>query len=462
MGRYSLNLRPIYGPNEPTGGELISRGIGGALEDYMNVQNARRTERNQVGAAGGTILPDDPENSIGGRFRKIKRGIGALLGRNGGAPGQAPPPNQGTDIGASQGGYTDYGGFTHQIPRMPNSASDPTYGGPMTGQSPYGDREAMDENPNMMNRPSAGWDERIPANVTGNPMARGPSSMPPVNGTQGGQQRYVNEADQLYPKQGPPSGAPAANQYGGAGGGGGGNSRIGQAIGGSLGDNETYTYEGSGGMRARMPNVIGQAHMQADAKSMLSDIEDEKKIKALVDAGMDPREARARVLNNVVRYDETFGQQRGGANGRGGMTQSERLEIQDRMDRRAAASASLQRQLAGIRSGDSRSRMTLTQQIAEMRQQQQADLALLRSDQQEATSADAAANKLQTDPIAGNTPEGQAAAAAARQRAEAARGRTATDRTRAALPPLSAAQKTRASTDARYKAFLQSQGYRLP
>lgn len=74
---------------------------------------------------------------------------------------------------------------------------------------------------------------------------------------------------------------------------------------------QPYVYEGATGARYSVDPLHG-ARVAEAGKSLGED----DKIQALIDAGMPAAEARARVLNNVVRYDETFGQQtRGRAGG---------------------------------------------------------------------------------------------------------------------------------------------------
>lgn len=97
--------------------------------------------------------------------------------------------------------------------------------------------------------------------------------------------------------------------------------RIGAAI-------QPYDYEGVRGRHYAIDPLYG-ARVQAEGRMMTDRVEDERKIQSLVDAGMDPKEARARVLNNVVRYDETFGQQRAS---RGGLTFEQRQSLQREHD----------------------------------------------------------------------------------------------------------------------------------
>lgn len=78
---------------------------------------------------------------------------------------------------------------------------------------------------------------------------------------------------------------------------------IGRALDAS--DDTSYEYEGVHGDRYR----VDPQH-ESRQKLAVQHSEEQRKIQSLIDAGMPEGEARARVLNNVVRYDETFGQYR--------------------------------------------------------------------------------------------------------------------------------------------------------
>lgn len=94
-------------------------------------------------------------------------------------------------------------------------------------------------------------------------------------------------------------------------------------IGNALGN---YTYEGIGGQKYSV-DPLHQARVQAAAKGMSRDAEQEKSIAALVAAGMPENEARARVLTNTVRYDTEFGQQSRARSS--GLTFEQRQQLQN-------------------------------------------------------------------------------------------------------------------------------------
>lgn len=68
MPRYSLQLIPRYDPNEPTGIDLIGRGIGDAIQAWADHEDTSRQERNAMAAAGAQKLPDVPRPTIADRW----------------------------------------------------------------------------------------------------------------------------------------------------------------------------------------------------------------------------------------------------------------------------------------------------------------------------------------------------------------------------------------------------------
>lgn len=110
MGRFSLNTRPIFDPNEPTYGESLSRGIGAAAEYIATRDVEDRNFRNKVSEAGGEVTPGP---SISDRWNSRP----TWLGGQGSSfvPQQAPqvPPN--SVEGA--GGYTGVAPHPLQLPR---------------------------------------------------------------------------------------------------------------------------------------------------------------------------------------------------------------------------------------------------------------------------------------------------------------------------------------------------------
>lgn len=64
MGRFSMNIRPMYGADEETGAERFSRGVGGAIDTYLQQHQAKqaqaerdRQERNQYTSQGYEAVP---------------------------------------------------------------------------------------------------------------------------------------------------------------------------------------------------------------------------------------------------------------------------------------------------------------------------------------------------------------------------------------------------------------------
>lgn len=257
MGRYSLNLRPIYGADEEPGSVTAARGIGNALGQYMQRSDANRQERNAVAAKGGVPI-DDPSNSVGGRWDAVKRRVRGVFGQ--GDEPFTPPPVGDTNAAISRG-------------VQPIVADNGTRG-------------------------SAGWNERMPT-VTGtqgsNPVAR-----PRIAASM--EEAMRGTADDGTPiGAGTPRGAlPQMEQ--------GAQRAISASTRRGIGDAiKPYTYETAGGDKYSIDPVHDER-----VKDALKQEHESEQIQALVDAGMPEATARAKVLNNVVRYDETFGQQRRG------------------------------------------------------------------------------------------------------------------------------------------------------
>lgn len=257
MSRYSLNLRPIYGPDEEPGSVTAARGIGGALQQYMQRSDANRQERNAVAARGGVPV-DDPSNSAGGRWDAMKRRVRGVFGQ--GDEPFTPPPVGDTNAAISRG-------------IQPIVADNGTRG-------------------------SAGWNERLPT-VTGtqgsNPVAR-PRIAASMEEAMSGM-----AADGTPIGAGTPRGALPQMESGAQ-----------RAISASTRRGiasaiQPYTYETASGDKYQIDPVHDER-----VKDALKSEHEQDQIQALVDAGMPEATARAKVLNNVVRYDETFGQQRRG------------------------------------------------------------------------------------------------------------------------------------------------------
>lgn len=77
MSRYSLNLRPIYAPDEQTGSSKLAAGINAALEAYRQREDEKRAEENQMVLSGATQNPDAPRPSM----IEQARGIGSRIKR---------------------------------------------------------------------------------------------------------------------------------------------------------------------------------------------------------------------------------------------------------------------------------------------------------------------------------------------------------------------------------------------
>lgn len=74
MPRYSLNLLSKYDPDELTGPELVSRGIGDAIQSYVDRQDSLRQERNTMAAAGAQRISAAP--TAGDRWQSRPRWLG--------------------------------------------------------------------------------------------------------------------------------------------------------------------------------------------------------------------------------------------------------------------------------------------------------------------------------------------------------------------------------------------------
>jgi hypothetical protein len=323
MSRYSLNLRPIYGADEEPGTVTAARGIGSALQQYLARSEANRQERNAVAARGGVPI-DDPNNSVSGRFGAFKRRVRGIFGQD--DPTFTPPPVGDTNAAISRG-IQPTGSFVTD-----------------TGT-----------------RGSAGWNERLPT-VTGtqgsNPVAR-----PRIAASM--EEAMRGTADDNTPiGAGTPRGALPQMEQGAQ-----------RAISASTRRGiasaiQPYTYETASGDKYQIDPVHEER-----VKDALKSEHEEQQIQALVDAGMPEATARAKVLNNVVRYDETFGQRYG--RGAGGLTFEQRKSLQD-------ASIAARRALADMQARGRESTAEYRQKLIELRETDQR----LRED----AAADRAAN----------------------------------------------------------------------
>lgn len=248
MGRYSLNLRPIYGADEQNPGDQFASGISAAIRQHM-----QEGQEDSARRAQGQVLTK--ETGIADRIGGVVRKVRGVFGPEGGAgPALQPtgtfaaPPAQtpslpGTPLGIS----ARPNAFAGMLPSITSEAAQ----GPIT--------------------PAA----------SGNAAAMTPALPAPAQHALAASRPSIGAAIQPYE------------------------------------DHDTH-----GNTWAVDP--LYQAKLADQGKG----VGDEAKIAALTAAGMPEAEARARVLNNVVRYDETFGE--GPRGGRGSsLTFEQRKKLQD-------------------------------------------------------------------------------------------------------------------------------------
>lgn len=274
MARF--HLRSIYDENEPTVGEGIMRGVQGGLDWYAQRRETARQEGNTIGAAGGEKLPDAPRPSIRDRLRTL---IHPSEWGNMGGMGQPPLRPTGTFA------PTSYPGEGH----MPGDFAPESY--PGEGQQP---------GPAGVN---GGIAAALGSYRGAGDLSRVVQPTPPV-GALPPTPRLGIGVPQMTPA--PPVDAPTLAT---------------DSPSSPARRERTFEYQGSDGARYRVPqtgerereNQMLEYENRATYADRLSHQHQAEQISALVAGGMDPAEARARVLNNVVRYDDTFGQQRAGS-----------------------------------------------------------------------------------------------------------------------------------------------------
>lgn len=105
--RYSMNVRPIWGNNEPTFGESVSKGIGGMIELYLRNKEAQTNWENDVRMKGGTV---DPTEGVGEKVRRIGGAIRRRL------PGYNPVPEAEANLDRNRG-VLEPQVTAHDIPR---------------------------------------------------------------------------------------------------------------------------------------------------------------------------------------------------------------------------------------------------------------------------------------------------------------------------------------------------------
>lgn len=336
MGRYSLNLRDKYGRGEPVGGELIQRGIGDALDIWVREDEARRNERNEIARQGGVAVGTPPT-----AMDRI-RGIGGAIKRN-----LRRTPNFNGDVtqtGALTGTSNARDGVEPSTPPsvLPPPAFTPSRAGErITPSFQFGDATM----PGMtVNRgiPTQRIED-LRGEVDPADMRRRLDDAIHRNGGYSDDSQDSGHGMQVIPPKAmtsiatqPPPAANGAPQP---------SSNIGTAL--------KTVYEGRNGQKYEIdPLRNKRAEIALDDEAARSRegraqsmklAEQERQIQAAVAAGMPEPEARARVTNNLMRYDQEFGQR-----SRGTMTQAERLEIENIRTARAKEANDLRLKIANL------------------------------------------------------------------------------------------------------------------
>lgn len=318
MGRFNLNVRPVYDPNEPTFGEQLSRGIQGGLDYYAGRRERARQEGNTVGAAGGVRQPDRGQPGIKGRLRGIGSAIGNIIH---GSPPELPHPQIGP-TGTFAPGTLAPGYGTADPSRYPMDERIPG-------------EEALETMPDADDM------------VSGAMLGRVVRPSPPIDALPLSARPALNPALGGGPSIGVNNGLPTLL---------------------AASPERTFEYEGEDGSRYRMPQTGERARTQRmeeqeatlGLKDRYQQKDQEDQIAALVAAGMPPAEARARVLNNVVRYDEEFGQRRPAT-----LTYEERSKLAAEHDARIEAMRVRLARLTGAGRGNSPEALAIRRMIAE-------------------------------------------------------------------------------------------------
>lgn len=286
--RYSLALRDRY---QNPAYDNIGNAIASFASGIETRQDQARQERNQMAQAGATRLPDQPRPGIMDRLRAAGRGIKHIVV---GDEGEQPPVVGGDTTPVQQGGarITPSSVFQDATPPAVDIDAKGRLRGTMRFPGPPSTRGAA----------LGGFDERPSPRSTGRAF------------------------DEHIPVS------------------------IGSALGDELG--QPITLEGRDGARYAVDPLrqtkqgIYAHELEADAadrrtvatedrKRAAMQAEQEREVQALTGAGMPEGEARARVLTGTVKYDETYGPQRGQ------MTFAERQQLQHQRDDAAYARAQL-------------------------------------------------------------------------------------------------------------------------
>lgn len=329
MSRYSLNLRSKYRPDEPTTGGGIAAGIQTALDEVQKYREADREEQNAMAAAGARRTKAPP--TVGERVRGIGRAIGGLLGRD-----EDRDPNDADD----RVPLRSTGTFAPVTPQVTPPGVGPGIVPALTpavrlpATTPLDDASAV---------------ARGVAGANAGPVGTPAPPMPATNAVAATRPSIANALQ----------------------------SEI-----------EPYTYKGVHGAEYSVDPLYG-----ARVKAAGGEFDEQRKIQSLIDAGMDPKEARARVLNNVVKYDDTFGQQ-----SRAGTRISN-----EEWDRRQAKLQADREALERLKQSGHITSQDYARRRLELQEQEAADRRLRGDVQTETTIAGAIDRTIPKDPIARST-----------------------------------------------------------
>ncbi len=417
--RYSLDLRPRQ--QLPDAGDYLQQGIGSAI----GFKDKQRQEENDIRARGGR--PVEGQNpGIMGRLR----GIGSTLKRNifgdqaeategaeptGGdydtddsmtrqqgfeSPGSLVEPNRPHAPGIYADGRDsympgpgaiseDFGGYQPPAEGMSRQSEGTPFNDPtrrLQPTPPFAPTQGATPGPAYTPPAVGGGRIALPASQTGHPSPSIGSSLSPT----------------MSPST--PGRRPQPYQVTGMGG-------------------QKYTMDP---MYASNVALAGKED-EYGAAERHKQVEQDQQIQALVDAGMDPKVARAKVENNVVRYDETYGEgKRAGA----ALTYQQRVDLANKAAEKASALQS-QRDVAAMQ----RARLMAAgqQNTAQFHQNelalQRLDIMLRASQAEAAGLAEEARSTEAKEPtgtnaaVQGALPGGAAQIAADRARAGALRTR---------------------------------------
>lgn len=355
----------------PLGTDKVRAGIGGLLDDYVRNQDLDREERNRMAEAGATRLPDEQGRSPLDRIRGM---LPAILGGRRGA-------------------------ITPMQPRaQPTPGYNPQAGAPV----PLGGRSISD----MLGE------------------GGGPDVVPSREDAEAG--NVARETRPMAGAMAPDQPATAAARDGTTG--------IGSLLGGGDGDIPPVMLEGRGGSRYSVDPMrnerikVAGARMEQGVKTEAQRGEQERQIQALVEGGMTPQEARARVLTGTVKYDEEYGPQKAKP-----LTYEQRIAIENLKGDKRIEAIRVKGELDRTRSmAVIAARANNPNEVARLRlREQELDVrlnTLLFNIDKSGTTEKIPQGVDRT--IQESTPEGKAAISGAEQRVGAARTRVAETRER--------------------------------